>query len=188
MLLMPVHILFLQLIIDPACSIVFEAEPLDADAMTVPPRSVDARLFDAAVLTRGLWQGSGLLLLLLSLFGGARALGGSDDSARALTFAVLVVSSLGLIYVNRSWGRASGLNANQANPYFLWMAVTSVAVMTIILSVPVVSKLFAFALPTTTLMALGLGVALVSTLWFEGVKRVLTTKAIQRRKMEQSFP
>jgi hypothetical protein len=60
--------------------------------------------------------------------------------------------------------------------------------MTIILSVPVVSKLFAFALPTTTLMALGLGVALVSTLWFEGVKRVLTTKAIQRRKMEQSFP
>ncbi len=180
MLLMPVHILFLQLIIDPACSIVFEAEPLDADAMTVPPRSVDARLFDAGVLTRGLWQGSGLLLLLLVLFGGARALGGSDESARALTFAVLVVSSLGLIYVNRSWGCASGLDANRANPYFLWMVGVSVAVLAIILSVPVVSRLFAFALPTPTLVALGLGVALVSTLWFEGVKRVLTPKANQR--------
>jgi Ca2+-transporting ATPase len=178
MLLMPVHILILQLIIDPACSIVFEAEPLDADAMTVPPRSLDARLFDAAVLTRGLWQGSGLLLLLLVLFGGTRAMGASDEMARALVFSVLVVSSLGLIYVSRSWGRASGLNASQANPYFRWMVVASVAVLAIILSVPVVSKLFAFVLPTPTLMALGVGVALVSTLWFEGVKRVLARKVI----------
>ncbi len=64
--------------------------------------------FDAAVLTRGLWQGSGLLLLLLALFEGARVLSGSYDTARALTFAVLVVSSLGLIYVNRSWGAPAG--------------------------------------------------------------------------------
>jgi Ca2+-transporting ATPase len=51
-------------------------------------------------------------------------------------------------------------------------------VLAIILSVPVVSKLFAFVLPTPTLMALGVGVALVSTLWFEGVKRVLARKVI----------
>ena len=176
MLLMPVHILFLQLIIDPACSIVFEAEPLDSDAMKVPPRSMDAHLFDAAVLTRGLWQGSGLLLLLLALFGGARAVSGSDEIARALTFSILVTSSLGLIYVNRSWGRSSGLDAGQSNPYFRWMILASVAVLAIILSVPVVSKLFAFALPSPMLMLTGLGVALVSMLWFEGVKRVLSAK------------
>jgi Ca2+-transporting ATPase len=177
MLLMPVHILFLQLIIDPACSVVFEAEPLDADAMTVPPRRPDARLFDGAVLTRGLWQGSGLLLLLLALFGGARAMSGSDEMARALTFSVLVVSSLGLIYVNRSWSRFTGLVAGQSNPYFLWMILASFAMLAIILYVPVISKLFAFALPSPKLMLVGLGVALVSTLWFEGVKRVLSAKA-----------
>jgi Ca2+-transporting ATPase len=176
MLLMPVHILFLQLIIDPACSIVFEAEPLDGDAMTVPPRSLDARLFDAAVLTRGLWQGSGLLLVLLALFGGARAMGGSDEMARALTFFVLVVSSLGLIYVNRSWGRSGGLGAGKSNPYFRWLALASIAVLMIILYVPLVSKLFAFARPTPMLMFIGLGVVLVSALWFEGVKRVLNAR------------
>ncbi|MFZ2327972.1 MAG: cation-translocating P-type ATPase [Rhodoferax sp.] len=176
MLLMPVHILFLQLIIDPACSIVFEAEPLDADAMKSPPRSPDARLFDVSVLTRGLWQGAGLLLLLLALFGTARELSGSDDMARALTFAVLVVSSLGLIFVNRSWNRAIGAAAAQSNPYFLWMTFASIAVLVIILCVPVVSKLFAFALPSPMLMVVGLSVALVSTLWFEGVKRVLGAK------------
>ena len=71
MLLMPVHILFLQLIIDPACSVVFEAEPLEADAMQSRPRPPGARLFDRAVIARGLWQGGGLLLLLL-LFALAR--------------------------------------------------------------------------------------------------------------------
>jgi Ca2+-transporting ATPase len=177
MLLMPVHILFLQLIIDPACSIVFEAEPLDSDAMTAAPRSPDARLFDASVLTRGLWQGSGLLLLLLALFGGARELSGSDDMARALTFAVLVVSSLGLIFVNRTWNRAVGAAAIQSNPYFLWMTFASIAVLAIILYVPVISTLFAFALPSPMLMSIGLGVALISTLWFEAVKRVLGAKA-----------
>jgi Ca2+-transporting ATPase len=180
MLLMPVHILFLQLIIDPACSIVFEAEPLDPDAMSVPPRSPDARLFDGAVLIRGLWQGSGLLLLLLALFGGAKAMSGSDDMARALTFAVLVVSSLGLIFVNRSWNRAVGLAAAQSNPYYLWMTFASIAVLGIVLYVPVVSKLFAFAQPSPMLMLIGLGVALVSTLWFESVKRFLGAKATSR--------
>jgi Ca2+-transporting ATPase len=177
MLLMPVHILFLQLIIDPACSIIFEAEPLDADAMKAAPRSPDARLFDASVLSRGVWQGAGLLLLLLALFGAARELSGSDDMARALTFAVLVVSSLGLIFVNRSWNRAVGIAASQSNPYFLWMTLASVTVLTIILYVPVVSKLFAFARPTSTLTLIGLGVALASAFWFEGVKRVLSVKA-----------
>ncbi len=176
MLLMPVHILFLQLIIDPACSIVFEAEPLDSDAMTVPPRSLHARLFDSAVLTRGLWQGSGLLLLLLALFGGSRALSGSDETARALTFAVLVVSSLALIHVNRSWGRSNCLAAGPSNPYFRWMTIASVAVLGIILYVPLVSKPFAFARPTPTLMLIGLGVVLASALWFEAVKRVIGAK------------
>lgn len=63
--LMPVHILFLQLVIDPACSIVFEAEPLEAGAMRVPPRNPLARLFDRQVLWRGLVHGSGLLVIVL---------------------------------------------------------------------------------------------------------------------------
>jgi len=65
MVLMPVHILFLQLIIDPACSIVFEAEPLERDAMQAPPRRPEARLFNAQVLLRGAIQGSGLLAVVL---------------------------------------------------------------------------------------------------------------------------
>src|SRR5690349_19420670 len=74
MLLMPAHILFLQLIIDPACSVVFEAEPLEADAMKAPPRRQGAKLFDSALVARGLWQGAGLLLMLLIVYAEAAIL------------------------------------------------------------------------------------------------------------------
>ncbi|UUZ57167.1 cation transporting ATPase C-terminal domain-containing protein [Massilia sp. H-1] len=81
MLLMPVHILFLQLIIDPACSVIFEAEPIEDDAMRLGPRRAGTRLFGRAVLTRALIQGSGLLLVVLAVFAIARTLGASDDAA-----------------------------------------------------------------------------------------------------------
>jgi magnesium-transporting ATPase (P-type) len=126
MLLMPVHILFLQLIIDSACSVVFEAEALEPDAMRLPPRRPDQKLFDKAVMVRGLWQGSGLLLLLLAVYAGARAWlpadGQRDDIARALTFVVLILSNLGLIHANRSWGRTSLAGNPESNKQFGWIA------------------------------------------------------------------
>jgi len=177
MLLMPVHILFLQLIIDPACSVVFEAEPLEADAMKVPPRRHDQKLFDKAVVARGLWQGAGLLLLLLTVYAGGRALaiadGSQDDVARALTFVVLVLSNLGLIHVNRSWGRTAWLGSAASNRQFAWIAVAAVIVLAGVLAVPGISRLFSFATPAPGLLLAALGIAGLAMAWFETVKRHL---------------
>jgi len=176
MLLMPVHILFLQLIIDPACSVVFEAEPLEPDAMKAPPRRPDQRLFDRAVMVRGLWQGAGLLLLLLAVYAGARAWlpadGQRDDIARALTFVVLVVSNLGLIHANRSWGRTVLSGNPESNKQFGWIAAGTVIVLGVVLSVPVISRLFSFASPPPVMLLAAVGAAVLSMVWFEGVKRV----------------
>ena len=175
MLLMPVHILFLQLIIDPACSVVFEAEPLEPDAMRAPPRRPDQKLFDAAVMARGLWQGAGLLLLLLAVYAGARALlaedAQRDDMARGLTFVVLVLSNLGLIHANRSWGRTAWLGSAESNRQFGWIAAGTVLVLGAVLGVPAISRLFSFAAPPPVLLFAALGVAALSMLWFELVKR-----------------
>ena len=174
MLLMPVHILFLQLIIDPACSVVFEAEPLEADAMRLPPRRSDARLFDRAVVIRGLWQGIGLLALLLGVFSLAREFSTSDDVARAMTFMVLVLANLGLIYANRFWKRPALLAVGGSNRAFTWIALATVALLAVILGVPVVTGLFSFAAPSPTLLLAGAGAALMSLAWFEAVKWGLT--------------
>ncbi len=105
MLLRPVHILCLQLLIDPACTVIFEAEPLAPGAMRQPPRRADARLFDATVLRRGLLQGLVLLAILLGVYAGAGWGGLSEAFAQGLTFAVLLLGDLVLIQLNRTGGR-----------------------------------------------------------------------------------
>ncbi len=185
MLLMPVHILFLQLIIDPACSVVFEAEPLEADAMKTPPRRADQRLFDSAVMVRGLWQGAGLLLLLLAVHAGVRwtaplgDLSGRDldDTARALTFMVLVLANLGLIHVNRTWGPTRWRSTGSVNPQFGWIALATLALLGGVLGVPALRALFSFVLPSPALLLAGLGAVLLGLLWFETVKARLGARA-----------
>ncbi len=169
-LLMPVHILFLQLIIDPACSVVFEAEPLEPGAMTAPPRSPSQRLFGTDVLTRGVWQGVGLLMLLLVVYASVRSMQHSDDMARAVTFMALVLSNLGLIRTNRSWSRSSWHGAAAPNRQFGWIALATLALLGCVLGIPEVSQLFAFTQPTVPLFLAGAGMAVVSLLWFQAVK------------------
>ncbi len=169
MVLMPVHILFLQLIIDPACSIVFEAEPLEAGAMQAPPRRSDARLFDRQVMLRGLIQGTGLFGIVLVAYLQARSVSGSDETARALAFSVLVVSNIALIHVNRTWARAS-VASRAWNPAFGWISVATCLLLAVVLLVPSIGRLFAFVTPSPDLMLTGAGLCVGSLIWFQAVK------------------
>ena len=182
MLLMPVHVLFLQLIIDPACSVIFEAEPLEADAMNAAPRRPDARLFDREVLLRGLWQGSGLLLTLVGVNAIARALAVSDDTVRATTFCVLVLSNLGLMYVNRSWSQSTWSRRDSSNPTFPFIAAGVVTLLALVLGIPLLRSIFAFALPSWTLAGIGMCASLLSLLWFEAVKRYARTSHVRSKR------
>jgi Ca2+-transporting ATPase len=170
MLLMPVHILFLQLVIDPACSVVFEAEPLEAKAMTERPRSPNMRLFDAAVLARGFWQGIGLLGILLVVYVLTRSASGSDNVARAMVFMVLVLSNLGLIHANRSWAPTRLRGPRVANHSFVWISLLTLGLLVCVLTVPVINQLFAFEVPSLHLLGWGFGAAALGLVWFEGVK------------------
>ncbi len=177
LLLMPVHILFLQLIIDPTCTVVFEAEPDEADAMQRPPRHLDARLFGTAVLVRGLVQGLGLLVILVGVFVLSRGVSESDDTARALTFTVMVLANLGLIAVNRHWGPSFGHGQVGTNHAFLWITLATVTLLVCVLAIPAVASLFAFKRPPAALLLSGLGPVLLCLGWFEGVKRFVRTDA-----------
>jgi P-type Ca2+ transporter type 2C len=179
-LLMPVHILFLQLIIDPACSVVFEAEPLEADAMRVPPRAIDARLFDTTVLMRGLWQGAGLLAVLVAVFKIAQISHASNEVARALTFFVMVMSNLGLIFVNRYWSQVALNRSAAANRSFTWISLATMVLLSCILGLPEIARLFAFVAPPIPTLVGGIGAVFASVLWFEFVKWVLRTR-VERR-------
>jgi Ca2+-transporting ATPase len=104
LLFYPVHIVFLEFVIDPACSIAFEAESADRDAMRRPPRPATARLFDRRMLGASIGQGAVVLVGVAVLYAGALAAGAAEASARAMGFAAIVLSNLALIVGNRATG------------------------------------------------------------------------------------
>ena len=145
LILMPIHILFLQLIIDPACSLVFEAEPEEPDIMRRPPRAADAPLFDRALLARAAIQGAILLAIVLAVFAAALYSGHAADNARALAFTTLIVASLGLILANRSWSRSILDPFRARNPALWWVLGGALAFLAIALYIPLMRGVFHFA-------------------------------------------
>lgn len=101
--LMPVHILFLELVIDPACSVVFEAEPDDDDVMSRPPRDPSLPMFGSRLIGLGALQGLSSLFVVLAVYLSAFWGWLNSADAIALSFTTLVISNMSLILVNRSW-------------------------------------------------------------------------------------
>jgi Ca2+-transporting ATPase len=150
--------------------------------MLAAPRRPDAHLFDREVLLRGLWQGGGLLLALVGVNSIARALAVSDDAARATTFCVLVLSNLGLIYVNRSWSQSTWSRRDIRNPTFPFIAAAALTLLALVLGIPLLRSVFVFALPPATLAWIGIGASLLSLLWFEAVKRYARTSHVRSER------
>lgn len=169
LLLLPVHIVFLELIIDPSCSLIFEAEEAEANVMQRPPRSPQERLFSARTIGVALLQGLSVLAACLTVFLTFRP-GHSVEAARALTFATLVVSFLVIILVNRSWSRTVVAMLRVPNAALRWVVSGAAAFLVIVLLVPVAQRLFHFAPLHATDLALSLGAGAVCVLWFELLK------------------
>jgi len=112
-LLRPIHVVLLELIIDPACSLVFEAEPAAADLMRVPPRPADAALFDVVAVTRALGVGAMGLAVVVAVQLVCRAASMSEESLRLAGLATVVAGNLAMLRWYRGRRRA-GRAANRA--------------------------------------------------------------------------
>jgi Ca2+-transporting ATPase len=168
--LMPVHILFLELVIDPACSVVFEAEPEDADVMSRPPRNPTLPLFGGRLLGLGLLQGASGLLIVLAIY--LSALWGwlNASDATALSFTTLVVANLGLIFANRSWTRTIWATLRTPNAALWWVIGGTTFFLGLALYVPFLRNIFHFSTLHLNDLALCLAGGFLSVIWFEGLK------------------
>ena len=117
LVLLPVHIVFLELVIDPACSVVFEAEPEDANLMDRPPRDPKEPLLTRRTV-RAARSSTGALALLVVLAVLAWSVGRGDgeEKARAIAFSTLLLLNLGLILTNRSGSRTAIARAPRQEP------------------------------------------------------------------------
>jgi Ca2+-transporting ATPase len=170
LVLMPVHIVFLELIIDPACSIVFEAEREESDVMERPPRNSREPLLDRWMLTASLLQGLSVLAIVFAVFTIAPHRGQSEAEARALTFTTLVVANLGLILTNRSWSSTIAATLRRPNTALWFVLLGTGVLLGVVLYVPFFRDLFKFDRLHPSDLGICLAAGLISIVWFEGLK------------------
>lgn len=172
LVLAPVHIVFLELVIDPACSIVFEAEPEEAGSMHRPPRRSDAPLFSLPTLLLSLLQGATVFLAVAVVYAFALERGLGADAARALTFASLVAGNLWLILVNRSWSATLRDSLRTPNAAFWRVIAGTLGFLACALYVPWLRDVFAFAPLHADDLLLALAAGALGVAWFELFKWV----------------
>jgi Ca2+-transporting ATPase len=167
--LFPLHIAFLELVIDPACSMVFENEPAELDVMQRPPRDANAQLFGGMTLALALLQGLGVLMVVMGAYAwGATRLG--ENEARAFAFATLVMGNVALIFSNRTQTGSLWALLRVANRTLWIVTGLTLGFLGLALYLPWLARLFFFGpLPLPDLLtALALGLA--SVFWFEAIK------------------
>ena len=153
-LLLPVHIVLLELLIDPACSIVFEAEAESADIMDRPPRPLAASPFAWSNLGPGLVQGFGLATILLLGYNALVAWGWSESEGRVVVFIGLVLGVFLLVLENRAHRRSA--MAATRNPWIARMLSVIVILLAVVTTLPVLRNIMGFAVLGLAELAAGL--------------------------------
>lgn len=184
MILFPAHILFLEMIVDPACSLVFEQEEGEHDIMTRPPRKVSGSLFSKPVLTLSIAQGLFVLLLTFVVYAAALRNGASTELARALTFGALVICNVVLILCNRRWDEPVWKTLKEENKASFWIVTGTLVMLLVIFYVPWLTRIFQFDSPEWWQFIAIILMTFLAVAGFESMKYIFYKGRIAMSKTE----
>ena len=172
LILWPVHIVFLELIIDPACTMIFEAEKAEKNVMTRPPKDINEPFFGARKILFSCTQGIGILIICLLVYFIGVKMGYTEKSVRTLTFVTLIVSNIAVIISNRSWTYGFLRILSTPNKAVTWIVGGASIFLILILNMPLLLDLFLFEkIGFVEFMACA-GAGLFSITWFEIYKQL----------------
>lgn len=164
----PMHLVLLELLLDPLCSLVFEGEPSERDAMKKPPRRAEEPLFGRRQIAIAALQGAVLLISVLGFYAWLQHSGAREPVARAAAFIALVVGHLSLALAE---GRTPGSQLFARNRIVFWLiAASALLVLTATLAVPFLSDILRFALPSLLQLLMSVTIGLVAGGWFAATR------------------
>lgn len=166
----PVHVIFLELVMGPTCSIVYENEPIEKNAMQKPPRALTDTFLNWRELTISIIQGLIITAGILWLYRYSVDLGNDEAKTRAMVFSTLIFSNILLSLVNRSFYYSMFESFKNRNFLLLGISILVLVLLFIILYLKPVSEFFSVTPLTIKELGMTLLVAAVSVLWFEGYK------------------
>ncbi len=171
-ILMPMHVVLIEMVVDPICSIAFESTPEESDIMRRRPRSPHEALMDWRQLTLGIIQGALLLTISFGIYYTALAMAVNVGQARALTFVALTVGNLMLVRVNASHEATLPHLFDRGYQAFWIVAAIAIAVLAGCLIVPGLATIFRFALPSPLPLFIAVIGGIMSVLLFDVVKLI----------------
>lgn len=182
LVLLPVHVAFLHLIIDPACSIVLEAEPAETTVMKRPPRNSKDPLFGRKTVGLAMLQGGAILTIVLVIFVISLYRGQGELDARALTFTALILANLGLILSTSSSLPLSLKILKSPNAALWWVMGGGIFFLAMVLYVPFLRQLFSFSFLHPIDIAICLLGGGISLVWFEQLKLINQPQGVIKSK------
>ncbi|CAN5141490.1 HAD-IC family P-type ATPase [soil metagenome] len=173
----PIHIALLEMVIDPVCALVFEAERDEQDIMARPPRDPAEPLFSLSMIAWSVFQGALAFAMLAAVFFAETWNAMPEAELRALVFFALIAEIVALILVNRSFSAALGeaLVRHNAALRYVVTAITTVTIL--ILFVPAAQALLKFGSIAWSDMALAVGLGAVLLVLLEGCKPIMRSLA-----------
>jgi Ca2+-transporting ATPase len=175
----PVHIIFLELIMGPTCSIIYENEPMEKNTMLQKPRPFTNTFFNAKELATSIFQGLMITLGSLVAYQYAVSLGLEESCTRGMVFVVLISANVFLTLVNRSFYYSVFTTIRYKNSLVPLIISITIAIMILLLYVPPLASFFSFVPLTMSQILISIGIGCLSVIWFEPLKWV---RRINRRK------
>lgn len=168
----PVHVIFLELIMGPTCSIVYENEPMEPNTMDRPPRAISQTFFRTRELLTSIIQGLVITLGTVGVYYYSLANTLSETETRSLVFLTLLVANIFLTLVNRSFYYSIFQTIRYKNNRMVWILLLTIGLMILMFTLPPLAGFFGIGTLSWEHFGLAVAIGAVSTLWFEVVKMV----------------
>jgi len=166
----PIHIIVLELIMGPTCSIIYENEPMEPNTMRQKPKPLSSTFFHWNELSISIVQGICITLGTLFVYQYAVSLGYSETLTRTMVFTVLMTANVVLTLINRSFYYSVVTTLTYKNNLILWIMGITVVFMAMLLYVSPITHFFSFEPLNWGQLFVSLGIGGISVIWFEGIK------------------
>lgn len=172
LVLLPLHIVFMELVVDPACSLVFESSPSEQNVMNRPPRNLQSSLFSRRAIYFSILQGLISLMVIMLIFIIAYYRGDSENNVRTMTFASLVITNMGLIFVNFSWTKNLISSMRSSHKTFWLIQLFTFSFLMAVIYIPYLNELFKFSFLSLKDFSVVVLLSMVVVLMLELVKSI----------------
>lgn len=166
----PLHVIFLELIMGPTCSIIYENEPIEPNLMQQRPRPFTTTFFNFHELATSLVQGLMITAGCLLIYQLAVHDGADESTTRLLVFTGLVSSNIFLTLVNRSFYYSIFRTLSYKNNLLLLMIGITIVLYLVMIFVTPITHFFGFTIPPVHDLLISVGIGCVAAVWYEGVK------------------